>query len=140
MPTVAGSDVVPDSLPNAHSYALRTHSAPFAPDLWRAVEAQHKIATMVLVDTLDEQALLESQLPDGGLNCFPWRALDHSHGAIDPPKPLRVAPARQPRHPTTPYLSRGAVARYSLPNVDKITIAHEPVDHNERPGAPLHGG
>ena len=62
MPTVAGSDVVPDSLPNAHSDALRTHSAPFAPDLWRAVEAQHKIATMVLVDTLDEQALLESLL------------------------------------------------------------------------------
>lgn len=40
----------------------RAQAAPFALDLWRAVEAQHKIATMVLVDTLDEQALLESLL------------------------------------------------------------------------------
>ena len=41
---------------------LTAHATPFALDLWRAVEAQHKIATMVLVDTLDEQALLESLL------------------------------------------------------------------------------
>jgi hypothetical protein len=54
MPTVAGSETVAD--------ALATHAAPFTLDLWRAVEAQHKIATMVLVDTLDEQALLESLL------------------------------------------------------------------------------
>ena len=33
-------------------------------DLWRAVEAQHRVATMVLVDTLDEQALLERILDD----------------------------------------------------------------------------
>jgi len=33
-------------------------------DLWRAVEAQHRVSTMVLVDTLDEQALLESILDD----------------------------------------------------------------------------
>lgn len=50
MPIVAGSD------------ALALQAAPFALDLWRAVEAQHKIATMVLVDTLDEQALLERLL------------------------------------------------------------------------------
>ena len=31
-------------------------------DVWRAVEAQHRVATMVLVDTLDEQALLEHLL------------------------------------------------------------------------------
>jgi hypothetical protein len=31
-------------------------------DLWRAVEAQHRISTMVLVDTLAEQALLEAAL------------------------------------------------------------------------------
>lgn len=30
--------------------------------LWRAVEAQHRASTMVLVDTLDEQALLERLL------------------------------------------------------------------------------
>ena len=31
-------------------------------DVWRAVEAQHRVSTMVLVDTLDEQALLERLL------------------------------------------------------------------------------
>ena len=50
MPIVAGSE------------QLATHAAPVALDLWRAVEAQHHVATMVLVDTLDEQALLESLL------------------------------------------------------------------------------
>lgn len=33
-------------------------------DLWRAVEAQHRVSTMVLVETLDEQALLERILDD----------------------------------------------------------------------------
>lgn len=33
-------------------------------ELWRAVEAQHRASTMVLVDTLDEQALLERLLED----------------------------------------------------------------------------
>lgn len=33
-------------------------------NLWRAVEAQHRVSTMVLVDTLDEQALLESILDE----------------------------------------------------------------------------
>lgn len=33
-------------------------------ELWRAVEAQHRVSTMVLVDTLDEQALLEQLLDD----------------------------------------------------------------------------
>jgi hypothetical protein len=33
-------------------------------DLWRAVEAQHRVATMVLVDTLDEQTLLERLLEE----------------------------------------------------------------------------
>lgn len=31
-------------------------------DIWRAVEGQHRVSTMVLVDTLDEQALLERLL------------------------------------------------------------------------------
>lgn len=31
-------------------------------DVWRAVEGQHRVSTMVLVDTLDEQALLEQLL------------------------------------------------------------------------------
>jgi hypothetical protein len=39
-------------------------STATALDLWRAVEAQHRVSTMVLVDTLDEQALLEHILDD----------------------------------------------------------------------------
>jgi hypothetical protein len=35
---------------------------PHAFDIWRAVEGQHRASTMVLVDTLDEQALLERLL------------------------------------------------------------------------------
>jgi hypothetical protein len=58
MPIAAGSDAVAGTGVDI----LAAHAAPFALDLWRAVEAQHKIATMVLVDTLDEQALLESLL------------------------------------------------------------------------------
>jgi hypothetical protein len=37
-------------------------SEVLALDTWRAVEAQHRASTMVLVDTLDEQALLERLL------------------------------------------------------------------------------
>jgi hypothetical protein len=37
-------------------------SRSIATSLWRAVEAQHRASTMVLVDTLDEQALLETIL------------------------------------------------------------------------------
>jgi hypothetical protein len=33
-------------------------------DVWRAVEGQHRVSTMVLVDTLDEQTLLEQLLED----------------------------------------------------------------------------
>ncbi|MGV3742983.1 MAG: RES family NAD+ phosphorylase [Burkholderiaceae bacterium] len=33
-------------------------------EVWRAVEAQHRVSTMVLVDTLDEQALLEQLLEE----------------------------------------------------------------------------
>ncbi len=36
--------------------------AIIALEVWRAVEAQHRIATMVLVDSVDEQALLERLL------------------------------------------------------------------------------
>jgi hypothetical protein len=40
------------------------NSTVIALDLWRAVEAQHRVATMVLVDTLDEQTLLERLLEE----------------------------------------------------------------------------
>ena len=54
----------------AESDDLARHAAPLKLDLWRAVEAQHQVATMVLVDTLDEQALLESLL-DGSKPAVP---------------------------------------------------------------------
>lgn len=37
-------------------------AAPARRDLWRAVEAQHRVATLRLVDDLDEQVLLEQLL------------------------------------------------------------------------------
>lgn len=53
-------------MPTVAAFDARTASL----DLWRAVEAQHRVSTMVLVDTLDEQALLE-------------RILDESKPALD---------------------------------------------------------
>jgi hypothetical protein len=47
-------------------------------DLWRAVEAQHRVSTMVLVDTLSEQELLERMLEESkpglqqGQNSLHW--------------------------------------------------------------------
>jgi hypothetical protein len=37
---------------------------PLAGTCWRVVEAQHKVSTLKLVDTLDEQALLESLIEE----------------------------------------------------------------------------
>lgn len=58
--------------------------------LWRAVEAQHRVSTMVLVDTLDEQALLE-------------RILDDSKPALEPKRQslhyLLFTPFRYPPLP-----------------------------------------
>ena len=39
-------------------------AAPARRELWRGVEAQHRVATMRLVDDLQEQALLERLLED----------------------------------------------------------------------------
>ena len=45
---------------------MRTRSASrYAGDVWRAVEAQHVASTMALVDTLDEQRVLEEVLDAG---------------------------------------------------------------------------
>jgi hypothetical protein len=60
-------------------------------DIWRAVEAQHRVATMVLVDTLDEQALLE-------------RLLEEAKPAVDVPQRnlhwLLFTPFRYPPLPS----------------------------------------
>ncbi len=42
--------------------ALRSESRSLHGACWRLVEAQHRVSTMKLVDTLDEQALLEDEL------------------------------------------------------------------------------
>lgn len=63
-------------------------------DLWRAVEAQHRVSTMVLVDTLDEQALLE-------------RILDESKPALqEPQRSLHYLLFTPFRYPPLPNGSR----------------------------------
>jgi hypothetical protein len=46
-------------LPTWTPAALSSEAKPAAGHCWRLVEAQHQVSTMKLVDTLDEQALLE---------------------------------------------------------------------------------
>lgn len=50
------------SLPIWTPDALRSEARPREGSCWRLVEAQHRVSTMKLVDTLDEQALLEEEL------------------------------------------------------------------------------
>src|SRR6185369_2691707 len=45
--------------------AVASEAASLRLDIWRAVEAQHVVATMALVDTLDEQHALERILEAG---------------------------------------------------------------------------
>ena len=45
--------------------AVASSAAAFEGELWRAVEAQHVVATTALVDTLDEQHTLERLLEEG---------------------------------------------------------------------------
>jgi hypothetical protein len=42
--------------------ALASEARAWAGDLWRVVESQSRVATLKLVDTLDEQAILEAEL------------------------------------------------------------------------------
>lgn len=52
------------SLPIWTPAALSSEARPFAGPVWRLVEAQHRVSTLKLVDTLDEQALLEDILEE----------------------------------------------------------------------------
>lgn len=45
--------------------AVASEARPFALELWRAVEAQHVVSTMPLVDSIEEQAVLEAVLDAG---------------------------------------------------------------------------
>ncbi|WP_029003372.1 RES family NAD+ phosphorylase [Azorhizobium doebereinerae] len=44
--------------------ALASEARPYAGRVWRLVEAQHRVSTLKLVDTLAEQALLEDLIED----------------------------------------------------------------------------
>lgn len=44
--------------------ALRSEARPFTDTVWRLVEAQHKVSTLKLVDTLSKQTVLEQLLDD----------------------------------------------------------------------------
>ena len=50
------------SLPIWTPAALRSEARARSGTCWRLVEAQHRVSTMKLVDTLDEQAVLEAEL------------------------------------------------------------------------------
>lgn len=45
--------------------ALASEARPWSGDIWRVVESQSRVATLKLVDTLDEQAVLEAELEGG---------------------------------------------------------------------------
>lgn len=52
------------SLPIWTPDALSSEARAFARPVWRLVEAQHRVSTLKLVDTLEEQALLEGLLEE----------------------------------------------------------------------------
>lgn len=52
------------SLPTWTPAALSSEARPVSGRFWRLVEAQHQISTLKIVDTLDEQALLETLLEE----------------------------------------------------------------------------
>jgi len=74
--------------------AVAFERRPFALSLWRAVEAQHVVSTMALVDTLEEQAVLEAVL-DAGKPAVPPEAR-HLHYLLFTPF----------RYPPSPWGSR----------------------------------
>lgn len=76
-------------------------AAPFACTAWRGVEAQHIVATLKLVDSLEEQDLLE-----------------HLLEASKPPTP-NDAPSGQHYLLTTPF-------RYRSPHASRFRRPHEP--------------
>lgn len=81
--------------------ALASEARPWSGDLWRVVESQSQVATLKLVDTLDEQDILEAELEGSkplipascaGLDYLlatPFRYAPYRHGS-------RFRRARQP--------------------------------------------
>ncbi len=70
--------------------ALASEATGWSGDLWRLVESQSAVATLKLVDTLDEQAILEAEL-EGSKPLVPasWAHLDYLLAT-----PFRYAPYR----------------------------------------------
>ncbi len=75
-------------------HAVASEHSAFRLALWRAVEAQHVVSTMALVDTVDEQQLLEDIL-DAGKPAVPAAARGLHY--------LLFTPFR---YPPSPYGSR----------------------------------
>lgn len=81
--------------------ALASEAKAWSGDLWRVVESQSRVATLKLIDTLDEQAILEAELEGSkpfipaacaGLDYLlatPFRYAPYPHGS-------RFRRARQP--------------------------------------------
>ncbi len=69
--------------------AVASDAAPLARTAWRAVEAQHIVATLALVDSLEEQALLEQLLEASKPRVSPDAA--HLHYLLA--TPFRYPPA-----------------------------------------------
>jgi len=68
--------------------ALASEACAWSGDIWRVVESQSRVATLKLVDTLDEQAILEAEL-EGSKPLVPT-----SCAGLDPllAAPFRYAP------------------------------------------------
>lgn len=79
------------SLPIWTPAALSSEAGPYRGAVWRLVEAQHRVSTLKLVDSLEEQALLEDLLEESKPRLPPeCRGLDYllatpfRYGAIYP--------------------------------------------------------
>lgn len=70
--------------------AVVSEASRYAGDAWRAVEAQHVVSTMALVDTLDEQSLLEDLL-EASKPAWPEAAPDLHYLLVTP---FRYRPPR----------------------------------------------
>lgn len=79
------------SSPISTAAALSSEARPYAGTAWRFVEAQHRVSTLKLVDTLDEQTLLEELIeetkPNLPADCQPLDYLLATPFRYDAPYP-----------------------------------------------------
>ena len=104
--------------------AVAAALAPYAGRLWRLVEAQHKVATLALVDSLEEQRLLEEILERSKPPVPPECA--HLHY-------LLATPFRYGRYPSDSRFRRaGASPGVFYASEAALTAAMETVWHRLR--------